>query len=153
VNKIEHNETPLLNVERNPLVIIIALLLSLGCVYLTFSTLFKKEAFEIQPLGFFLFVPTLFICFQTLWFILHPFGVVYENRVEIRKSFFNFKQWFFIDIKKVGDLKPKGFVITYNDDEMELIKCIGINPTHKKLMQEAFVKYVALSLEKRITIT
>lgn len=153
MNKIKHNETPLVNVERNPLVIIISLLLSLGCVYLTFITLFKKEAFEIQPLVFFLFVPTLFICFQTLWFILHPFGVVYENRVEIRKTFFNFKQWFFIDIKKVGDLKAKGFVITYNDDEMELIKFIGINPTHKKLMQEAFVKYVALSLEKRITTT
>ncbi|MDX2173046.1 MAG: hypothetical protein SFY56_08000 [Bacteroidota bacterium] len=149
MKKIEQDETPLLNVERHPLVIIVALLLCTCFIYLTFITIFKKEAFEVNPLGFFLFVPTLFICFQTLWFILNPYGLFYEDRFEVKKSFLSSKQWYFIDIKKVGELKSKGFIITYNDDEMERIKLTAAKPAHKKLMRDAFLKYVNVSLQKR----
>ena len=149
MKKFEQIETPLLNIERHPLVLIIALVLDALFIYLTFITIFKKQAFEVNPLGFFLFVPTLFICFQTLWLILNPYGILYEDRFEVKKSFLSLREWYFIDIKKVGDLKPKGFIITYNDDEMERIKLFAAKPSHKKLMQEAFVKAVNLSLDKR----
>ena len=152
MKKIEHIETPLLNIERHPLVLIIALALDTVFVYLTFIFVFKRQAFEVNPLGFFLFVPTLFICFQTLWLILNPYGILYEDRFEVKKSFLSSKQWYFIDIIKVGDLRTKGFIITYNDGEMERIKLSAAKPAHKKLMQEAFVKYVDLSLEKRAKI-
>ncbi len=149
MKKNEQIETPLLNIERHPLVLIIALVLDAVFIYLTFITIFKKQAFEVNPLGFFLFVPTLFICFQTLWLILNPYGIFYEDRFEVKKSFLNLREWYFIDIKKVGDLKRNGFTITYNDDEMERIKLFAAKPAHKKLMQQAFVKGVAASLEKR----
>lgn len=149
MKKTEKIETPLLNIERHPLIVVAAIVLSLGFVYLTYFSVVEREAFEVKPLSFLLIVPTLFICFQTLWFILHPFGIVYEDRIEVRKSFLNFKQWFFIDIKKVGTITPKGIIITYNDDEMERINLLGIKSSHKKLIQEAFVKYVNVSLEKR----
>ena len=149
MKKIEKEEVSLLNIERHPLVLITALLLCTVFIYLTIITIFKKEAFEVNPFGFFLFVPTLFACFQTLWFILHPYGILYEDRFEVKRSFLSLREWYFIDIKKVGDLKSKGFVITYNDDEMERVKLLGVKPEHKKLMQEAFLKQVSLSLEKR----
>ncbi len=150
MKKIEQEETALINIERNPLVLIIGMLLSALFIYITYTTIFIKEAFDVKPMGFFLFVPTLFVCFQTLWFALHPYGLIYHDRFEIKKSFFQLKQWYFIDIKKVGDLKKKSFIITYNDDEMERIKLIGIKHSHKKIMQEAFTKQVNLSLQQRL---
>ncbi len=148
--KIEKEEIVFANIERNPLVLVISLLISAGFIYLTYISIFNKEAFEVKPMGFFLFVPTLFACFQTLWFIVNPFGIVYEDRFEIKKSFFNLKQWYFIDIKKIGSIKNTGFSITYNDNEVERLNLVGIKPAHKIIMQQWFAKQVDLSLQKRL---
>jgi hypothetical protein len=142
VKKIEIIETPTINVERHPLVLIISLLVTFLLCYITYRNVFKREAFDINPLVFFLFVPTLLISFQTLWLILNPFALFYNDRMEIKRSLFSSKIWYFRDIKKVGEVKKNFCIISYNDNDMEKINLIGIKPAHKKLFRDEFLKYI-----------
>lgn len=147
--KPKKEEIPLVNIERNPLVLLLSLALTVGLVYLTFRTLFDREVSDINPLGFFLFVPTSIVLFQTLWYLLNPFAIIFEDKVEIKLSLFHNKFWFYNDLKKVSELKNGKIAIYYNDNEIEKLNLLGIKSTHKSLLREELNKQIANSLLKR----
>ncbi len=150
MNNKREEEIPLVNIERSPILLLVSATLAALFIFLTYKTVFGKEAHEVEPLGFFLFVPTAVFSFQTLWYLLNPFAIVYEDKLEIKQSLFQNKFWFFVDIQKVDDLKDGILRITYNDSEIEKINLIGIKPSHKGLLREALNKQVAISLTKRL---
>ena len=147
--KPKKEEIPLVNIERNPLVLIMSLLLTVGLIYLTFRTLFSQEVSDINPMGFLLIVPTSVISFQTLWYLLNPFAIIFDDKVEIKKSLFHNKFWYYNDLKKVSELKNGSFAIFYNDDEIEKMNLLGIKNAHKALLREELNKMVNGSLLKR----
>ena len=91
-------------------------------------------------------VPTLILVFQTLWILLNPFAVIYEDKFELKKTMFSNKQWYFIDIKNVSEITSYGFDIEYNDGDIERINTFGIRPSHKKEFRDAVYHYVCKSL-------
>ena len=95
---------------------------------------------------FVLGVPTTILIFHTLWVFLNPFAIIYEDKFEMKKTMFSNKQWYFIDIKSVGEVETKGFKIIYNDDDEEIISTFGIRPSHKKAFRDAVNHYVCKSL-------
>jgi hypothetical protein len=149
VKKTRKEEVPLMSIERNPLFLIISLLLTVGMAYLTFQNLFAKEVLDINPLSFFLFVPTLVIFFQTMWYLLNPFAYIYEDKFEIKRSMFHNQFWHFVDIKKVGEIKNGKFNIQYNDDEVEPLKLFGVRRSDLPKFREEIIKKVEKSLTER----
>lgn len=142
--KKEKEDIPLYYFERNVIVIAVFAALTVICCYYTYK-LFK----EIDPRSFFMGVPSLVFGFQTLWLSLNPFAVIYEDKVEIKRTFFGSKFWYFIDIKSVNDITRGGFSIIYNDGEPEKISTFGIRNSHKKEFRDAVNKYVCKSLVER----
>jgi len=149
VYKPKKEEIPLVNIERNPLVLLSSLVLTVGLCYLTFSTLFAKEVSDVNPIAFLLFVPTTIVLFQTLWYLLNPFAIIFEDKVEIKLSLFHNKFWFYNDLKKVSDLKNGKLAIFYNDNEIEKLNLLGIKSSHKSLLREELNKQINLSVQKR----
>jgi hypothetical protein len=149
VNNKREEEIPLLNIERNPLVLLVSGALTVLFMYLTYKAILSKEAFEVNPLGFFLFVPTLLVSFQTLWYLLNPYAVIFKDKLEIRKSLFQNKFWHFVDIKKVSELKEGTFMIVYNDDEIEKMNLFGIRSSQRGLLREELNRQILSSLDKR----
>jgi len=95
---------------------------------------------------FVLGIPSIILIFHTLWVLLNPFAVIYEDKFEMKKTMFSNKQWYFIDIKSVGEVTAKGFKIVYNDDDEEIISTFGIRPSHKQVFRDAVNHYVCKSL-------
>ena len=101
---------------------------------------------DFNPMMFICGIPTTILLFQTLWIMLNPFAVIYEDKFEFKKTMFSNKQWYFIDIKTVGEVTAKGFKITYNDNDEELISTFGIRASHKQAFRDAVNHYVCKSL-------
>jgi hypothetical protein len=149
VNSREKEGVPLANIERNPLVLLTSAALTAALAFLTYYTIFNKDVLQIKPVGFFLFVPTAVISFQTLWFLLNPFAIIFEDKMEIKQSLFHNKFWHYVDIKEVGDVRNGTFKIIYNDHEIEKMNLMGIKSSHKALLREELNKQVYISLVKR----
>ena len=131
-------EIPLANIERNPLVVLFSVILSGALAYVTFQLFIA-----MNPWGFLMMAPAAMICFQTLWLLLNPFAIVFEDKLEIRQSFFHNKDCYFIDIKSIARNKKGKIYITYHDDEIERINLLGIKTSHVELLKS--------EVEKRIT--
>lgn len=127
--------------ERNILILLVFIGITLGLSFLTYWY-FKS----FSPLVFAFGGPAVILFFQTLWIMLNPYAIIYEDKFEIKKSIIGNKQWYFIDIKAVSEVNEKGFVITYNDDEEETISTTGIRGSHKKAFRDAVNHYVCKSL-------
>jgi hypothetical protein len=139
--KKEKEEIPLHYFERNMLIVMIFVIITAILVYFTCSYFV-----QVHPLAFIFAVPASIFAFQTLWLFLNPYAVIYEDKFEIKKSMFSNKFWYFIDIKNVSDVSKKGFEITYNDDEKEVISTFGIRHSHKQTFRDAVNKSVCKSL-------
>lgn len=142
-------EIPLVNIERNPMILIGSAVLTGLMILAMYHSIFNKEAFEASPWGFFLVVPTLLVSFQTLWYLLNPFAIIFEDKLEIKHSLFQNKYWHYVDIKLVGELRSGDIKIVYNDDEIEKLNLFGIKSSHKILLREELNKQIGLSLAKR----
>lgn len=140
---------PLVNIERNPLVPIISLALSTALVYLVYYSIFSKEVTEIKPLGFFLFVPAVLSVFQSLWFLLNPFIVIYEDKMELKKWMFSNKEWQFVDIKACSLAKGNKLQLVYNDNDVDSMQLSGIRSSHKDLLLKSVQQQVDKSLNRR----
>lgn len=133
----EKEETPLANIERNPIIVISSVMLSAALAYETVQ-LFKA----MNPWGFMLAAPTAIICLQTLWLILNPFAIVFKDRLEIKQSFFHHKDCYFIDIKQIARNKKGKIYITYHDNEIERINLFGIRNSHVDLLKAEVEKHI-----------
>ncbi len=85
MNNKREEEVPLANIERNPMLLLSSAVLTFVFAYLSYYAIFSKEAHEVKPYGFFLFVPTAVFSFQTLWYLLNPFALIFENKLEIKQ--------------------------------------------------------------------
>ncbi|MBP7808550.1 MAG: hypothetical protein KA163_04615 [Bacteroidia bacterium] len=134
-------DIPLQYFERNLLFTLFFVIITALFALLTYSLWL-----DFNPLMFICGVPTVILFFQTLWIMLNPFAIIYEYKFEFKKTMFSNKQWYFIDIKTVEEVSPKGFKIIYNDGDEEIISTFGIRPSHKKAFRDAVNHYVCKSL-------
>jgi hypothetical protein len=139
--KKQKEDIPLQYFERNILIIVIFIGITLALSFLTYRY-FKA----FSPLVFVFGGPSVILFFQTLWILLNPFAIIYEDKFEMKKTMFSNKQWYFIDIKSVSEVTDKGFKIIYNDDDEEIISTFGIRDSHKKVFRDAVNHYVCKSL-------
>lgn len=119
-------------------------------VFLTITAFFAYMAYVnykvVSPLAIIYGIPFVLFFFQSLWVVLNPYAIIYEDKFELKRSVFSNKQWYFIDIKSVSEVTGKGFKIIYNDDDEEMISTFGIRPSHKKTLRDAVNHYVCKSL-------
>lgn len=139
--KKQKEDIPVHYFERNPLIILIFLTITSVFSYYTYSYFVV-----VNPMAFVLAVPAVIFAFQTLWLMLNPYAVIYDDKFEIKRSILSNKFWYFIDIKSVGDVNAKGFNITYNDDEVETVSTFGIRSSSKQAFRDAVNKFVCRSL-------
>lgn len=139
--KKQKEDIPVHYFERNPLIMLIFLTITSVFSYYTYSYFVV-----VNPMAFVLAVPAVIFAFQTLWLMLNPYAVIYDDKFEIKRSILSNKFWYFIDIKSVGDVNAKGFNITYNDDEVETVSTFGIRSSNKQAFRDAVNKFVCRSL-------
>ena len=132
------------NFERSYVLLTVFFAVTALLIYLSYTMITA-----INPVGVALAVPAAFFSFQCLWLILNPYAIIYEDKFEIKRSFFSSKIWYFLDIKSVGESNPRGFTIHYNDDDPEKISDFGIRASHKKSFRDAINHHVCKSLVER----
>lgn len=87
-------------------------------------------------MGFLVMIPASIFSFQALWWLLHPFALVFEDKLEIKQSLLHHKLRYFVDVKRISESKSGKLYITYNDDEMEALNLFGIKPSHVALLRD-----------------
>ncbi len=142
--KKEKEEKPIEYFERSSVWVALCLAVSVMLCYYSY-----KFITEVNPLGFVIGVPTVLMVFHSLWLLLNPYAIIYEDKFEIKRSGLSNKIWYFIDIKKVSELNKSGYTITYNDDDQEKISTRGIRPSHKQKFRNAINHYVCKSFVER----
>ena len=105
---------------------------------------------EVNPWGTLVGVPGLVFTFQTLWLVTNPYAIVYEDRFEIKNSFFYGKVVYFLDLKGVKDLKGNRFTIVYNDDEPERLPLLGMRGSHKQNLMKRLEEKIEQSKSTRL---
>jgi hypothetical protein len=136
---------PRLNIERSPLFLLTSVLLSTLIVFCAYILLKN-----VNPWGFIVIIPGAILSFQTLWWILNPFALVFDDKIEIKQSLMHHKFRYFVDVKKITDSKKTALYLTYNDDEVELLNLFGIKPSQVQLLKSEMEKSVTESLKARL---
>ncbi len=136
-------EVPKTYFERNMIVVLFITALALGLDYLSYYVLSKPN-----PWGVLIAVPGLVFTIQALWLILNPYLLVFENRFEIKHSFYYNKEFFYLDIKSIELTKNK-LIITYNDLEKEALPIFGMRESHKQKMFEELTQQINASSQNR----
>ncbi|MBA3662982.1 MAG: hypothetical protein H0W61_02070 [Bacteroidetes bacterium] len=144
MKKTEKVEIPLVNIERNPLMLLLWVVCNAGIAYLTYH-FFKN----MNPWGFIIMIPAVIMSFLTLWLLLNPFAIFFEDKLEFKQSFFNNSTLYFIDVKQVMEVKNNRLKIIYNDDDMDAFIIYGIKSSHKELLKKHLETFVTESIEKR----
>ncbi len=139
MKKQEKEEVPLLLIERNPLVLLVSLVICSLFVYWGY-TLLK----DVNPRGFLVMVPAGIVLFHSLWLLLNPFALIFDDRIEIRQSLIHHKMRHFIDIEKLSQNKEGRLFISYRDGEVEKLNLFGIKKQHKELLKDSFNKQILL---------
>lgn len=144
MKKPEKDEIPLVNIERNPFWMLLWVILN-GCIVFLTYFLFKN----MNPWGFIIMIPALLMSFLTLWLLVNPFAIFFEDKLELKQSFFNNSTLYFIDVKSVVDVKGGRLKIIYNDDDREAFVIFGIKNSHKSLLKSSLESFVSQSIQKR----
>lgn len=142
--KNKEEEEPKEYFERNMLLVLIITAIALSIDYISFYVLKKSN-----PWGVLIAVPGIVLTLQSLWLLVHPFAIVYEDRFEIKQSLLSNKQFYYLDAKSVNNKKPSSITLVYNDDEEESLSIIGIRNSHKVLFLKKIEEKIALSIKKR----
>jgi hypothetical protein len=140
----EKEEIALVNIDRNPLVLLTSIALSTVLDYLSYTFIL-----DLNPWGFVLMIPATFLSFQTIWLLLTPYAMVFDNKLEIKRTLFSNKMLFFTDVKKVGNIKKGSLFISYNDDEIDKINLFGIKGSQVDTLKTELEKHVTIVLNKR----
>ncbi|MGZ3921451.1 MAG: hypothetical protein ACXVNO_10025 [Bacteroidia bacterium] len=144
MKKPQKEEIPLVNIERNPFLMILWVITNVAIVFLTYN-FFKN----MNPWGFIVMIPAVIMTFLTIWLLLNPFAVFFEDKLEFKQSFFNNSILYFIDVKEVVDVKNGRLKIVYNDDDEDHFIIYGIKSSHRELLKKHLETFVTESIEKR----
>lgn len=142
--KKKKEDIPLAYFERSYVVLTAFLGITALLIYMSYAYFVA-----VNPVAIMIAIPAAILLFQCLWLILNPYAIIYEDKFEVKRTLFSSKIWYFIDIKKVGESTPRGFMIYYNDDDPERISDFGIRPSHKKKFRDAVNHHVCKSLVER----
>lgn len=82
-------------------------------------------------------IPAAVLFFQCLWWIVNPFALIFEDRIELKQSMFHNGVFYFTDIKKITENKKGKVFIVYTDDETEPLNLFGIRASHISLLKSA----------------
>lgn len=140
----EKDEIALVNIDRNPLVLLLSIGISTILDYFAYTFIL-----DLNPWGFILMVPAVFLSFQTIWLLLTPYAMLFDDKLEIKRTLFSNKMLFFVDVKKVGSFKKGSLFISYNDDEVAKINLFGIKASQVNTLRAELEKHVTLTLNKR----
>lgn len=138
-------DEPRLYFERNIAFVVVLVGISALLVWLCIDMLKN-----VNPWGTLVAVPGIIFTFQSLWLITNPYAIVYDDRFEIKHSFFYGKTVYFLDLKKISGIKGSMFTIFYNDDEPERLPLFGIRASHKKELQQALEEKLEKSMKERL---
>ncbi len=141
-------EIPEAYFERNPLILLGSILLSGGLIGTAFYLFYYKD-FYSHGWALMLTPPAIISGFQTLLFILNPYALLYKDKMELKKSMFSNKVWYFNDIERVTEVSNGSFNIVYNDGEEEKMHLTGLKRSQLKALRDELHKHVYLSLEQR----
>lgn len=75
--------------------------------------------------------------------------MLFDDKLEIKRSLFSNKMLFFVDVKKVGNIKKGSLFISYNDDEIDKINLFGIRTSQTATLISELEKHVTITLNKR----
>jgi len=125
-------EPPLVYIPRNPLWLVISLILSVIFIYFSYVLLR-----DMNPLGFLFFIPASLLAFHTLWIFLNPFAGIYKDKIEIKPSLFHQKTRYFIDISRTGLDKKGDLILEYKDGDNERVHLFGIHKAHLNALLSA----------------
>jgi len=130
--------------ERNILLILVILAIAAVlayCSYLLFA--------DFNPMGAFVGIPVLVLLFQALWMTLNPYAIVYEDRFDLKQSFFWNNQFYYLDLKAVSEVKGMFIYLTYNDGDITRIPLFGMRASHKANFRNKINQLVCKSLVER----
>lgn len=144
MKNIKKEEIPRLNIERNPLFLLISVLISAFIVFLGYQLLK-----DVNPLGFLVLIPGSVLSFQSLWWLLNPFALVFDDRLEIKQSLLHHKYRYFVDVKKISASKKGKLYLTYNDDEIEVLNLFGIKSSQISLLKAEMERSISESIKAR----
>lgn len=130
--------------ERNILVVIAMAAISIFLDWLSIHLLV-----DVNLWGTATAVPGLILSLQTLWLVVHPYAIVYEDRFEIKQSLFYNKHFYFLDAKAVNPNGNSSLLMIYNDNEPEKLPLFGIRPSHKEAFQRKLQEKIDFSLKNR----
>lgn len=142
--KKEKEEIALVYFERNPITLILFIIATIVLDYFAI-----RLTIDFNPWGILLTAPAFILSFQALWLILNPFALIYENKFEVKKNILNNKVWYFIDLKKTGEINGNKFILTFNDDDTSVVSCTGIKKSHKQKFRDTVNNQVCKSLLER----
>ena len=112
--------------ERNTSVTILILLIGIFFCWISYYLLSNTN-----PWGTITAIPGIVITMQALWIMMNPYALIYEDRFEIKQSFFYGRDFYFLDAKSVGIQKKNSFDLVYNDGEHVNIPLFGISHADK----------------------
>lgn len=129
-------------IERSVLFVVFLVTISISLDWLTVHFLIN-----VNPWGMLVGIPGLVLTLQSLWFIVNPYAIVYNDRFEVKQSLFYNKQFYFLDAKDAhlnSNLK-----LVYNDDDLEKIPLFGIRGSQKNVFLQQIKKKIEISLQTR----
>ncbi len=141
----EKDEVALVNIDRNPLVLLTSIALSTVLDYLSYTFIL-----DLNPWGFVIMIPATFLSFQTVWLLLTPYAMLFDDKLEIKRTLFSNKMLFFTDVKRVGNIKKGNLFISYNDDEVAKISLFGIKNSQANTLKSELEKHVSITISKRV---
>jgi len=130
--------------ERNIIVVTAMAAISIFLDWLSIHLLAN-----INLWGMAIAVPGLILSLQSLWLVVHPYAVVYEDRFEIKQSLFYNKHFYFLDAKAVKSNGNLSLLMIYNDNEPEKLSLFGIRPSHKEAFRQKLQGKIDFSLKNR----
>ena len=130
--------------ERNIILVVCVVLSSLVLDIVSFNLLM-----EVNPWGSATAIPGLILTFQSLWFLVNPYAVVYENRFEIKQSLIYNREFYFLDAKDIELKSMRKIHLVYNDGDLENIPLFEMRSAHKRLFRDRLADKIKLSLNNR----
>jgi hypothetical protein len=127
----------------------IVLVIFISAAALALDWLSIKLLMDVNPWGTATAIPGLMLTLQALWFIVHPYAIVYDNRFEIKQSLIYNKQFYYLDARAVDQSKPQAIQLVYNDGDLEHIPLQGMRASHRPMFKQALQTKIDASLKHR----
>lgn len=131
--------------ERNNVLVFALLAVALFLDWLSGYLLINTN-----PWGTLVGVPGLILTLQSLWLLVNPYAIVYEDRFEIKQSLIYNREFYFLDMKDVTNQKKNSLTMIYNDDDAEPLPTLGIKSTDKILFYQKLKEKISISTSTRI---